>query len=53
MADNLNSNTSRTYLTAQLYKHGCEKLIKGYETDYDLVARSVWRERKMKGVVEE
>ncbi|CAI9765830.1 unnamed protein product [Fraxinus pennsylvanica] len=41
----------RTSLASQLLKHGCEKVIEAYDTDFDLVPRSVRRKRKMKGLM--
>lgn len=51
MSQNFEPNVSRSYLAAQLYKHGCEKLIEGYDTDIDIVPCSVRMQGKLKGIV--
>lgn len=44
-------NISMSHFVAQLFKHGCEKQIKGYETKFDVVSKSVRRDKKMNGLV--
>lgn len=51
MVGNFDAIRSRLYIAAQLFKHGCAKQIEEYETDFDLVPRSVRKDRKLKGVV--
>lgn len=51
MVDNFDAIRSRLYIAAQQFKHGCAKQIEEYETDFDLVPRSVRKDRKLKGVV--
>ncbi|CAI9769399.1 unnamed protein product [Fraxinus pennsylvanica] len=36
IASNIPQDEHGSYLAAQLYKHGCEKLIEGYDTDIEL-----------------
>ncbi|CAA2999129.1 Hypothetical predicted protein [Olea europaea subsp. europaea] len=51
MAENFDAINSRSHLAANYSSKGCEKQIEGYEMDFDLVPRSVRRDRKMKGLI--
>lgn len=51
MVENFNVDISMSHLVAQLFKHGCEKQINGYETNFDVDSQSVRRGQKMKGLV--
>ncbi|CAI9778379.1 unnamed protein product [Fraxinus pennsylvanica] len=50
-AKNFDPILSRLHLAAQIFKHGCEKHIEEYKTNFDMVPRSVRRDEKMKGVL--
>lgn len=51
MGHRFDPRKSKFSLACQLYKHGCEKIIEAYETDFDLAPRTVKRDRKIKGLV--
>ncbi|CAA2961713.1 Hypothetical predicted protein [Olea europaea subsp. europaea] len=51
IAKNFDQILSRLCLDAQLFKHGYEKQIEEYKTDFDMVPQSVKRDKKMKGVI--
>lgn len=51
MAVTFDPIVARSNLASQLLKHGCEKIIEAYDTDIDIMPRSVRRDRKLKGVV--
>lgn len=48
MANNFDPIKLRTYIAAQLFKHGCGKQIEDYETDFNLLPHSVRMDMKMK-----